>query len=353
MERLNFSIISLNWNGRAILGDLLDRHILSLLNSDYEHFEIVFADNGSVDGSVDYLKHQYGNNFNLNRLRFLKLNKNYGFSKGNNLSSQVIDKRVDVIVFLNNDTVVDRCWLRELGKAFENQNLGIAQPLLKNFDGSIQFIGGFVDQWGRTMTIGGCSPKAENLLYKFMGSCSLKPFEVLWAYGACIAVRANLFHEIGGFNTLFKFSHEEQSVCIPVISLGLKVAVVPTSVVFHKSGASVSKTLNLKRHMELIVNRLLFILLYFPRRILIVSISGHLLLEFYKSLHGRMLEALARSIFAIVLKLPKILYLRSRSSKILSKYYIKTPLSLTCEDHFFYALTKLLELNKSPIDTPE
>jgi GT2 family glycosyltransferase len=345
MDRLKFSIISLNWNGRKILGDLLDKHILSLLNSDYGNFEVIFADNGSIDDSVDYVKRQYHNNYNFQRLRVLKLGKNYGFSKGNNLSSETIDTRVDVIIFINNDTVVDKNWLRELAKAFEDQRIGIAQPLLKNFDGSIQFTGGFVDLWGRTMTIGGDFPKADNILLKFIESRRFKPFEVLWAYGACIAVRANLFQRIGGFNVLFRFSHEEQSVCIPVISLGFKVAVVPMSVVFHKSGASVSKAWNLEKYAELIVNRIVFILLYFPMRILVLSLLGHLILECYKSLHCRMPKALIKSIFAILQKLPVILSFRNLSPKILTKYYIKTPLLLTSENHFLYAVNKLLELN--------
>lgn len=69
---MKFSIVSLNWNGKRYLGELLDRHMKSLLNINYDNFEIIFVDNGSTDGSADYIKTRYHDA----RLKVIRLRRN-------------------------------------------------------------------------------------------------------------------------------------------------------------------------------------------------------------------------------------------------------------------------------------
>jgi GT2 family glycosyltransferase len=93
MERPKFSIVSLNYNGRKILGPLLDAHLSSLLNTAYDDFEIVFVDNGSSDDSVDYVR----TNFSNERLKIVPLEKNYGYAKGNNLALKFVNPSTDIV----------------------------------------------------------------------------------------------------------------------------------------------------------------------------------------------------------------------------------------------------------------
>jgi len=53
-------IITLHYNSRTILGDLLDLHLQSLLKTDYDNFEILFVDNNSADDTLEYVKSKYG-----------------------------------------------------------------------------------------------------------------------------------------------------------------------------------------------------------------------------------------------------------------------------------------------------
>jgi len=90
-KHLKFSVISLNYNGKKILGSLLDAHLSSLLNTTYDDFEVLFVDNGSSDNSVEYVKA----NFRDKRLKIIQLRKNYGYAKGNNLALKFIDPYTD------------------------------------------------------------------------------------------------------------------------------------------------------------------------------------------------------------------------------------------------------------------
>src|SRR5665647_1502714 len=73
------SVIVLNWNGKRFL----EKCIGSLLSQNYQDYEVVLVDNGSTDGSIEFAEKLFGRS---SRLRVVSFNKNYGFSKGNNLA---------------------------------------------------------------------------------------------------------------------------------------------------------------------------------------------------------------------------------------------------------------------------
>lgn len=115
------SIIILNFNGRQFLKDCLD----SVLNQSFKDFEIIFVDNGSSDGSEEYVSREY----NDERLKVVSTGKNLGFTGGNNFGLKHC--KCDYIVLLNNDVIVDRNWLSELVNTIEKRkNAGLVQSLI-------------------------------------------------------------------------------------------------------------------------------------------------------------------------------------------------------------------------------
>lgn len=52
------SVIIVNYNGIAFVNECLR----TVLNSQYDNFEVIFVDNGSTDGSLEYAKANFGNN---------------------------------------------------------------------------------------------------------------------------------------------------------------------------------------------------------------------------------------------------------------------------------------------------
>lgn len=338
-----FSIISLNWNGRKILGDLLDKHIISLLNTDHNDFEIIFVDNGSTDDSIEYIK----THFVDSRIKILQLKKNYGYAKGNNLALRAISPDTNIVIFVNTDTVMDRRWLKGLEEAFNDPKIAIAQPLLLDLDSNtVQFMGGYADQWGRSITLGsGGDEKINKVLLEIIKVFKYRLLQVMWAYGACLAIRRSILDKIGGFNELFKFSLEEQTLCIPANRFSYRVVVAPKSVVYHKSGATIKR---LKLITEHTYNRLLYILLYYPSPMMVKSLLGRILLELFLLPSHRYPIALFKALLILLADAKSVLLHRRKVQKLPSNspLLIRTPIILTKNKHVELALKKLLEVNK-------
>lgn len=106
------TIIILNYNGRYFLKECLD----SVFKQSYKDYQVIFVDNGSSDGSFEFVKDRYAEMIISKSLRIMVNDKNYGFSKGNNIGIKeaLKDKEVKYIVTLNNDTVLDSNFLIEL-----------------------------------------------------------------------------------------------------------------------------------------------------------------------------------------------------------------------------------------------
>src|ERR1700694_1754540 len=106
MIRPSVSLVVLNWNGREFLDTCLD----SLERLDYpnERLELVLCDNGSTDGSVEYVRMRHP------RFHIVALDRNYGFAEGNNRGAN--EATGDWVGFLNNDMEVPVDWLQHLLK---------------------------------------------------------------------------------------------------------------------------------------------------------------------------------------------------------------------------------------------
>ena len=129
---MNASVIVLSWNGMEFLEDCLD----AVLSQDYADLEIIVVDNGSSDGSADFVQARYPD------VRLIRNQRNLGFSAGNNVGLRAA--RGDVLVLLNQDTVVQPGWLGALAQTFEDPTVGIAGCKALYPDGTIQHAGGFV-----------------------------------------------------------------------------------------------------------------------------------------------------------------------------------------------------------------
>jgi len=104
------SVIILNWNQPEFTVNC----IKSVLDQDYQDFEILLLDNGSRDDSVKIFRKEFGDN---ERIQIVASPDNLGYAGGNNEGVKKADGEYAVI--LNNDTTVERDWLGELVRALE------------------------------------------------------------------------------------------------------------------------------------------------------------------------------------------------------------------------------------------
>jgi len=220
------SIIILNFNGREFLRSCLT----SVFNSDYPDFEVIFVDDGSTDGSVDFVKERFGGN---PRLRIVRNEESLGFAGGNNVG--VKHASGSYVVFLNNDTEVDADWLKEMVKVMESdETIGAAQSKLL-------FAGKRDKIWavGQSMDYLGDVP-AKGRGEKDRGQYD-RLEEIFNAVGASMIIRKKVFTEVGMYDPAFFLLHEDVDLGWRIWLGGYRVVSAPKSVVYHVGGATLKK----------------------------------------------------------------------------------------------------------------
>ncbi|MFC1753742.1 glycosyltransferase family 2 protein [Thermoproteota archaeon] len=216
------SIVIINYNGKVFLHRCID----SVLQSKFKNFEIIFVDNNSSDGSADYLK----NNFQDDRIAIHKADKNYGVPGGRNIG--FLESRGEFVVFLDNDTEVDKDWLGQLLEVFQSdEKIAVAQCKLLNFEERNRF-----DHAGDYLTPFGflCERSKQGLDRGQFDNVD----EIFSSKGAAMMVRSSIFRGIGMFDSSYFMYLEETDFCMRVWLAGYKVVFVPKSIVWHAYGTS-------------------------------------------------------------------------------------------------------------------
>lgn len=96
------SVIIPNFNGKQYLKNCLD----AMKRQVYRDFEVILVDNGSEDGSADYVREHYP------EVRVLTLQENKGFCGG--VNAGIRESKSPYVVLLNNDTIAEKYFLKNL-----------------------------------------------------------------------------------------------------------------------------------------------------------------------------------------------------------------------------------------------
>ena len=222
------AIVILNWNGQHYL----DRFLPSVIRrSYYTGVSVVVADNGSTDGSVEWLKEKYP------KVRIVELDQNYGFTGGYNRALKEIE--ADYYILLNSDIEVTEGWVEPLIKGMDSHpEIGICMPKIRSHFEKELFeyagaCGGFIDLLGYPFCGGRILSNIEkdNNQYDF-------DREIFWASGAALMIRASLYQSLGGLDVRFFAHMEEIDMCWRAKLLGHKVWIFTDSVVYHVGGGT-------------------------------------------------------------------------------------------------------------------
>jgi GT2 family glycosyltransferase len=224
------AIVILNWNGRAFL----EKFLAPLLEHTAQPgVSFMVVDNGSTDDSCDFVTKNYP------EIQLICLAQNHGYTGGYNIGLQHI--KADYYVLLNSDVAVSSGWLASLVKLMDNEvKVGVCMPKIKAYNKPQSFeyagaAGGFIDRFGFPF----CRGRILSYIEEDKGQYDERQ-EIFWATGACLMVRAPLFHELDGFDELFFAHMEEIDFCWRVQIAGYKVMCEPASVVYHIGGGTLS-----------------------------------------------------------------------------------------------------------------
>jgi GT2 family glycosyltransferase len=256
------SLIILTYNGSKYVEALLD----SLFDQSYplKKMEIIVVDNASVDNTLSIVQKKYP------QVRRIALEQNVGFAAGNNQGFQ--QARHNFLVFLNQDTICHRDWLRELmNTMIQNKQLAACNPNIM------------------TIRSSDSHPTGKPLSLDSLFFCDLSPFGYgryrqargsRWVFtkllsGCAFIIRRETILELGGlFDEQFWMYAEDTDLSLRIHNLGDRIGVVRDAVVYHlhDSGLSIRKN-NLYLFARAIMNRVhaffknmgkLEFLLFFP-----------------------------------------------------------------------------------------
>lgn len=221
--RILASIIVLGYNGREFLEDCLS----SVLDQDSPstQYEVLYVDNGSRDGSATLVKDRFP------QVQVVELERNHGYAEGNNIGFRLTQG--EFIVFLNQDTVVHRSWLRELIEGLQSSpdvmagHANIIHPWYPEYSGLAQRADVSVTYTPELTRFG-------YVRYLRLGHVEL-PTDVLFLSGASLIVRRQVIDELGYvFDPDFLAYAEDMDLGLRIRALGYRGVVVPKAVVYHK-----------------------------------------------------------------------------------------------------------------------
>lgn len=221
------SVIIVNWNGKHFLKECL----VSLYNQNYKNIEVIFVDNNSKDGSVEYVKN------NFLKTKIVENKENLGFAKANNIGYE--ESAGDYVLFLNNDTKVTKNFLSELVKVLESdKKIAGAQSkiLLMDDPTKLDSVGAFLTNTGFLYHYG--IAKKDSPKY-------YKQIDIYSAKGACMIFKREVLEKIKVDGEIFDSRYfayfEETDMCHRVWLAGYKIVFAPKSVIYHKMGGTSAK----------------------------------------------------------------------------------------------------------------
>ena len=230
------TVIIVSWNGRHLLPDCLN----SLQAQKFKKFETIVVDNGSSDGSVEWVHRHHP------EVRVVPLSSNQGFCAANNIGYHLVDTKY--VALLNNDAVAHPLWLESLVDALEKNNqAGFAASKILHYEKPDT-----IDRAGDSYTRAGVG------LLRGRGMSFHAYEKPEWIFGACAAAalyRKGMIDEIGFFDEDFFLLHEDVDLSFRAQLKGYGCLYVPTAEVYHKTSSSIVRDSNISiyyghRNME-------------------------------------------------------------------------------------------------------
>lgn len=254
------SIIIPNYNGEHILGrSMMD--VIAAVDAYPQACEIIVVDDASRDNSCRLLAEKFP------QIRVIRHQVNRGFAEA--VHSGVKSSTYPILIFLNTDVFPDRDFMAPLIRWFERQDTFAVSPLILNPDGNPIRV-----SWNlSTLVRGEIRQTNWDLSDALDRARKNQPLKSLFASGGSVAIRKEMFQELGGFLPIYKpFYYEDRDLCTRAWQRGWKTYFEPQSKVIHDHQSTISRFF--AAHQIRVIkrrNRLFYLWLHLSRRKLLLS----------------------------------------------------------------------------------
>lgn len=299
------AIVILNYNGQPFLAKFLPTVLAHA-----DGHPVYVADSASTDSSVSFLRAAFP------EVRVIELPRNEGYAGGYNGALSYIRTHYGgarYYVLPNSDIEVTPGWLSPMLNLLEaHPVIAACQPKILSYSQPTLFehagaAGGFIDWLGYVFCRGRVFATFETDHGQYDDNQ-----RVFWATGACLFMRADVFHRTGGFDASFFAHMEEIDWCWRVQQLGYEVWACGQSTVYHVGGGTLHKS---NPHKTFLNYRNSLCMLYknwpadgwlWPKLLLRLVLDGFSSLLFIKAGQWADVWAILRAHFAFYGRLPQL-----------------------------------------------
>ncbi|MFH0760085.1 MAG: glycosyltransferase family 2 protein [Bacteroidota bacterium] len=249
------SIVLLSWNSLKFLKQFLP---VLISHTPCELAKIIVVDNGSTDGTVDWLVREHSG------IECVVFDHNLGYAGGYHRALKSIV--TPYAVLLNSDVEVIPGWISGLLDFMEaHPKAGAVAPKILGYDDREHFeyagaAGGWIDRFGFPFCRGRIFSSIEKDTNQFN-----VPEKVFWASGACLMVRMECYRQAGEIDPLFFAHMEEIDLCWRIHAVRFEVWYYPHTSVFHVGGGTLPNESPYKLFLNF-RNNLLLLHKNLPRR---------------------------------------------------------------------------------------
>jgi GT2 family glycosyltransferase len=217
------TVVILNWNAKTYLGECL----AALENQTYRNFQVVLIDNGSTDGSVDFVRADFPD------VAIYRTGRNLGFAGGNNVVLRHLES--DIAFLLNPDVVLAADCLQQVVESMDaDRTIGIAGCKLWYPGGELlQHAGGYIT---RPRAIPGHFGIRESDTGRYD---TLR--DVDYVIGAAMGIRRETLNKIGLFDEAMFLYFEDVDLCTRARQAGFRVVYLPLATGMHVESATAIK----------------------------------------------------------------------------------------------------------------
>ncbi|MBA3678914.1 glycosyltransferase family 2 protein [Candidatus Saccharibacteria bacterium] len=231
MNNPTVSVVVPNWNGMDVIGDCLK----SLQKQSYKLAQIIVVENGSIDGSIQYIEKHFPD------VVLLKQPKNLGFAGGVNVGIRAATS--DYVFLLNNDAECEPDCIEQLLKAAVKHQADITQAIIVTGNGK------YIDSAGDTYSTWGLPyPCLRNEPVSELPTAD-KP--ILSASGGASVYKRSLFDEIGLFDEIFFAYYEDVDISLRAQLRNKKLWLASKAIVQHKMNHTADRIPGFGREMTI------------------------------------------------------------------------------------------------------
>jgi len=240
-EKADVSIIIPMYKSASVIKDQIDSW--DMIN-DGTKIEIIYVDDCCPQSSKDAVVSKWTERKESLKGRtvgkIIYSPENQGFGVSCNIGARYASS--DNLIFLNADILMTPGWIRPILRLMPKKEIGIIGNMqLKNINGK-DVLDSAGSEWNwenlSFLHIGRDCYDGNKISNPFsLTNCPKDIFETQereMVTGACLAIRKELFEEIGGFNPNYRIAYwEDSEICMSVKELGYKVIYQPNSRIYH------------------------------------------------------------------------------------------------------------------------